>query len=248
MISVISRYSTDAHQALLKRNVAKTIGAEHEFIPLRGNGIAALYNRAAAGARGSPIVFLDDDCYFLKENWGAALEGKFRADGHLGVAGVAGTQYLFADKYSWTASGRPFTRGRILYHLQNDDFFAVVFSVDTSDAEVVACDGSFMAVRPDLFAKIKFDDNVFPGEYFYDIDFCLQARRFSKIIVTPDVVIKRRNQAVFGDSWRRDGEAFLRKNRGLLPASCAGSVPDAAHAVPSQIVDLKGRMSPTVLC
>ena len=252
MISVITCCLNPTHHSIQELNIAKTIGTEHEYIVVDGSQdpprYAAGYNGAAAGARGDILVFIDHDCYCMNVNWGAALEAKFAADPALGVAGVAGTQYLFADKYSWTAAGRPFVKGRIVYHLQNDDFFATVFSAEKGDAEVVACDGCFMAIQGDLFAKFGFDETTFIGAHFFDIDFCLQARSAARVIVTSDVTVKRRTQPVFGAHWREAGEVFLRKNKHLLPASCAPAAPDPAHIKPSAVIDLKDKATKTTIC
>ncbi len=252
MISVVTCYKSPMQQTLQERNIAKTVGMKHEYLALDGTApstnFAAAYNQAALHARGDLIVFLEHDCFFMNERWGGSLSAKFAADPKLGIAGVAGTQYLFADKCSWTAAGKPYVKGRIVYHLQNDDFFATVFSTEKADSPVVACDGCFMAVRKDLFSRCRFDDTTFSGQYFYDLDFCLQARGSATIIVTNGVTIKRRVQPLFDEEWRAAGEAFLRKNQALLPASCIDSVPDPARLTASSVVDLKGKISSSTIC
>ncbi|MBN2188195.1 MAG: hypothetical protein JW699_01980 [Chitinispirillaceae bacterium] len=252
MISVVSLCRHPESNAVQKGNIAKTVGAAYEYLVIDGSTgpyrVAAAYNWAVGRMKGDIAVFLHDDSYFMNMNWGPALEAKFAADPSLGVAGVAGTQYLFADKASWTAAGRPFVKGRIVYHLQNGDFFAAVFSNEKGDHEVVACDGCCMAVRAELFKKILFDEKMFPGAYFYDSDFCLQARGMARLIVTSDMTVKKRSQPVFDDEWKKAGELFLRKHAGALPASCAAAVPDPAKSAPSQMVNLKGKYSMETIC
>jgi hypothetical protein len=252
MISVVTCYKSRTSIALQERNIAKTIGADYEYLALDGSApatnFAAAYNDAAQRARGGLIVFIEHDCFIMNELWGASLSAKFAADPGLGIAGVAGTQYLYADKFSWTAAGKPYIKGRIVYHLENDDFFASVYSTEKNDCPVVACDGCFMAVRKELFTRLRFDEKIFTGRYFHDLDFCLQARPRSRVIVTGEVTVKRRLQPSFDEQWRAAGEAFLRKNRDVLPASCADSTPDPDHFVSSSVVDLKGRVSSTTIC
>jgi hypothetical protein len=252
MISVVTCYKSPSQQSLQESNVAKTIGIDHEYLAVDGRApdtnFAAACNGAVLRAKGDIVVFIEHDCYCMNERWGAALAAKFSADPALGIAGIAGTQYLFADKYSWTAAGKPYVKGRIVYHLENDDFFAAVFSADTTDSPVVACDGCFMAVRRELFDAIRFDEATYHGQHFYDLDFCLQARGKASIIVTNAVTIKRRLQPLFDEAWHAAGAAFLQKNRLLLPATCAASAPDPARCIPSSVVDLKGKISTSTIC
>ncbi len=252
MISIVTCCKSPTQQTLQEQNAAKTVGTEHEIIAIDGSSptvnVAAAYNRAALAAKGDLVVFIADDCYLMNELWGTALSAKFSAAPELGIAGVAGTQYFFADKSSWTAAGRPYVKGRIVYHPENDELFAVVFSADRQDTPVVACDGCFMAVRKSLFDKCLFDEETFPGRHFYDLDFCLRAARRALVIVTSDVTVSKRHQPVFDKEWREAGEEFLRKNREILPASCADSVPDPEHFVPSVVVDLKGKVSARIIC
>jgi hypothetical protein len=252
MISVISLCRHPESNAVQKGNVARTVGAAYEYLVIDGSRgpyrVAPAYNWAVSRMKGDIAVFLHDDCYFMNMNWGAALEAKFAADPSLGIAGVAGTQYLFADKSSWTAAGRPFVKGRIIYHLQNGDFFAAVFSNEKGDHEVVAVDGCCMAIRSQLFKGLRFDDRTFQGEYFYDIDFCLQLRGRARLIVTSDMTVKKRSSPAFDDEWKQAGELFLQKHAASLPASCASAVPDPAKFVSSQMVNLKGKYSMETIC
>lgn len=252
MISVISLCRHPESNAVQKGNVAKTAGTEYEYLVVDGSKgpprFAGAYNWAIAKAKGDIVVFIADDCYCMNMNWGPAIAGKFAHDPSLGIVGVAGTQYLFADKYSWTAAGRPFVKGRIVYHLQNGDFFAAVFSNEKGDFEVVACDGCFSAVRAEIFKNIRFDEKTFQGSYFYDLDFCLQVRPKARSIITSDVTVKRMAQLVYDDEWNEAGKAFLQKHSQNLPASCAQAVPDPGHIVSSYMVNLKGKASPETIC
>jgi GT2 family glycosyltransferase len=252
MISVITYCRHPMPKSIQERNVAKTAGTEYEYLVIDGSKgplcFAAAYNWALTRAKGDILVFIGDDCYFMNVNWGPALSAKFARDPSLGIVGVAGTQYLFADKYSWTAAGRPFVKGRIVYHLQNGDFFAAVFSNEKGDFEVVSCDGSMLAVRAELFKSFRFDEKTFQGPSFYDLDFCLQVRSKARLIVTSDVTVKRMAQLVYDDEWNEAGKAFLQKHQKDLPASCAPTAPDPEHIVSSHMVNLKGKASPETFC
>ncbi|MDO5576480.1 MAG: glycosyltransferase, partial [Fibrobacter sp.] len=199
------------------------------------------YNEGRAMAKGDILVFIPEDALFMKMNWGVALEQKFGADPVLGLVGVAGTQFLYQNKYSWTAAGRPFIKGRIVYHLENGDFFAVVFSPENGDFEVVACDGSFMALRGTLFDRISFDETNFDSNYFFDLDLSMQVSLIARQIITTDILVKRRVQNTFDKQWHHYGELFLKKHGHLLPVSCVNAVPDPENFVSSKFVNLKGK-------
>jgi hypothetical protein len=252
MISVITCSRAPMPQSVQERNIAKTVGVPHEYrIIDAGKGplnFAAAYNWATGQVAGDVIVFLADDCYFMSMNWGAVLEAKFRGDGAPGVVGVAGTQYLFRDKYSWTAAGRPFVKGRLVYHLQNSDFFAVAFSAEKGDHEVVVCDGNMLAVRADLARQIRFDEATFTGSHFWDLDFCMRARAKARVIVTSDVTVKRMAQPVYDAAWQEAGTAFLQKHSLSLPDWCA-EYPGAPLPGPAApMVNLRGKYSSDTIC
>jgi len=251
MISVITCSKNPIAQSIQERNVQKTIGTECEYLLLDAKnygGTAAAYNQAVTQAKGDILVFIHDDVYFIKMNWGQILENKYVNDPWLGVVGVAGSQYLYENKCSLTAAGRPFIKGRVIHHLQNGDFFAVVYSPENGDFEVVACDGVFLAVKRQLFESYAFDSSNFTGNHFYDIDFCMQARHTNRVIVSTDIVFKRRSQAAFGKEWSSFGELFLQKWANELPASTVDAVPDPEHFVSTQCVDLKGKAPIEIIC
>lgn len=251
MISVITCWKKPAAQTIQERNIAKTIGTDHQYIMIDGSegiGLAEAYNQGIAHAKGEIAVFIPEDVLFMKHGWGKVLESKFAGDPWLGVVGVAGTQYLFAEKCSWTAAGRPFIKGRVVHHLENGDFFAVVFSPENGDFPVVACDGVFMAVKAQVLEMARFDEDCFKENCFYDLDFCMQVNSNYRLIVTTDIVLKRRTMSTFDKVWNSYGQQYIAKHASNLPISCADAVPDPEHFVSSQVVNLKGKAPMETIC
>ncbi len=250
MISVITCCRHPIPQSIQERNVGKTIFAPYEYLPIDGTGcasVAAVYNYGISIARGDIIVFIPDDVYFMKPGWGIALERKF-SDPVVAGVGVAGTQYLFSSTPSLTAAGRPFIKGRIVYQLDNGDFFAVVYSNESGDFDVVACDEAFLAVRAGFFNRIYFDQELFDGRYFAEMDLCMQLRQFGRLIVTTEIVVKRRSAPQFDRTWREHGRRFLEKWAMQLPAGCTNAVPDPKNIIPSQCVNLHGKAPVETIC
>jgi GT2 family glycosyltransferase len=256
MISVIVCSAKEPSQAALHRqNAAKTIGPmpwEYLRIDNResATGICSAYNRGVAAAQGDILVFVHDDAFFMEPGWGGVLAAKFSADRSLGMVGVAGTQYLSRDKMAWTMAGRPYIQGRVVHDLAaTNEYFMSAFSTEPGDAEVVALDGLFFAVRRELFETIRFDEETFDGYHFYDLDICMQARRHCKIIVTWDILVKHCSAGNPGDAWREYGRKFLAKYKEELPACCAAAMPDFSKLrQPGLKFDLRGKASREIIC
>jgi GT2 family glycosyltransferase len=230
VISVIVCSKQPASWGFHQRNVQKTVGCEHEYIRIDNSGgrrgICAAYNDGVARAHGDSAVFVHEDAFFMEPGWGAALGNKFASDASIGLIGVAGTQYLFADDLRWHIAGRPFIRGRVVHEGKNGGLFVMtVMSWDKADAEVVAADGLFLAVRRDLFSRIRFDDRTFPGFHFYDLDICMQIRETHRCIVTWDILIKHYSAGKNDEGWHASALAFQEKYRDRLPASTASGIP-----------------------
>ncbi|HEX3019635.1 MAG TPA: glycosyltransferase [Chitinispirillaceae bacterium] len=251
MISVITCWSRPVADTIQEKNIAKTIGVDHQYIMVDGStgiGLAEAYNQGLAHVKGDIVVLIPEDVLFMKPNWGTVLEKKFASDPWLGAVGVAGTQYLFAEKYSWTAAGRPFIKGRVVHHLENGDFFAVVFSPENGDFPVVAIDGVFMAIKSSILKDIAFDDECFKGNCFYDLDFCMQINHSHRLIVTTEIVLKRRHVLSFDKVWNSYGQQFLAKHAANLPVSCTDTIPDPQNFISSQVVNLKGKAPIETIC
>jgi hypothetical protein len=246
MITVIISARNPVPESTLERNIRKTVGSPIELFMINNsegkNGLASVYNFGAARSRGEILVFMHDDAFFMTEGWGPVLESLFAQDPYLGVAGVAGTQYLFRDNCSWTAAGRPFIKGRIVHDLQNGDFFATLFSPDRESCEVVACNGVFFAVRRTLLTQFGFDEQTFDSFYFHEMDFCMQARKSWRVTVTADILVKHRSMGTYDKTWQRYGQLFLNKWAAELPASCTDTVPDPANSIPAAKASLKGKL------
>jgi hypothetical protein len=250
MISVITCCRHPTPQSIQEKNVGKTIGAPYEYLPIDGTdgtSLAAIYNFGISRARGEVIVFIPEDVYFMKPGWGRVLQQKF-SDPTIAGVGVAGTQYLSSTTPSLTAAGRPFIKGRVVYHLQNGDFFAVVYSHELGDFDVVACDGAFLAVRAKHLVHAWFDQETFDGEHFADLDLCMQLRKCGRLLVTTDLVVKKRSPMQFDRAWQEYSRRFIDKWSIELPASCTTAVPDPKHFVSSQCVNLHGKVPAETIC
>ncbi len=254
MISVIvcSRqpFAWDLHQ----RNVTKTIGVDYDYVRIDNTanvlGICGAYNLGVKQARGDIFVFVHEDVFFMEPGWGKVLESKFATNPRLGLIGVAGTQYLFADNPAWIRAGQPFIRGRVVHELDKGaSYILSIFSWDKSDAEVVAVDGLFFAIRSSLFPAIRFDDVTFDKFHFYDLDICMQVRNARgplggyQCIVTWDILLKHLSGGKADAQWVEAGKRFLAKYKNELPVSTVAAVPDPAAYREAMHFDLRGKVA-----
>lgn len=250
MISVIVCSRQDPSWDDHERNIAATVGTAYEYLRIdnrdNAHGICSAYNEGVMRAQGDILVFVHEDVFFMEHGWGTILEKKMQSDDSIGLIGVAGTQYLFADNRYWSAAGVPFTRGRIV-QIMGDKNLLSVFHWDKSDADVVAVDGLFFAVRKHLFEKVSFDSGTFDDFHFYDLDICMQIRKHARLIVTWDIMLKHLSIGVTEEPFLKAGRAFLEKWADELPASCVDATPESCDARGVKNYVLKDPLPPTIL-
>ncbi len=227
-----------------EKNIGRTIGLSYEYIRIHNQsgqyGICSAYNEGSTRAQGNILVFVHEDVFFMEPGWGRILADKFIRDDSLGLVGVAGTQYLTSEHPAWLAAGEPFLRGRVIHETDQGRLLNLsVFSWEKEDAEVVAVDGLFMAIRQSLFPKIGFDALTFDTFHFYDLDICLQVHRTHKLIVTWDILVKHLSKGNCDAAWLEAGKRFLAKYRYELPASCVNSAPGPGKKKFGHDYDLK---------
>jgi GT2 family glycosyltransferase len=246
MVSLIVCSRQAPSWTLHERNVRKTASGAVDYVRIDNSdnryGICAAYNAGVKKAKGDIVAFMHEDAFFMEGGWNAVLEKKF-ADPAVGLVGIAGTQYLFADPPGWVVAGRPFIRGKVVHETGGGaDFHLTVFSWDKEDRDVVAVDGLFFAIRKSLFDRIGFDEAMFDRFHFYDLDICMQVRRTHRLIVTPDILIKHQSGGSFDSIWFTYAQRFAAKYRADLPATCTTEIPDRTKRVPFESVDLKGKV------
>jgi glycosyltransferase involved in cell wall biosynthesis len=246
-VSVVVCSREPAENTRHQRNVAKTIGCEYEYIRIDNTtnkyGICEAYNFGAKQAKGSVILFVHEDVFFMEPGWGPKLLAKFQDDASVGLVGVAGTQYLSQSAF-WPGAGRPYIRGRVIHEIQADDkFYMTVFHRDMVDTPVVAIDGLFMAARASLFKHVQFDAYTFDKFHLYDMDISMQIGRSHTIMVTYDILLKHLSRGDYDHTWKEYAGAFAEKYEQSLPRSCVSGAPPLNNPDTFECCDLRGRVS-----
>jgi len=246
MISVIVCSRLNPADETHKKCVMNTIGVPFEYIRIDNRdktyNLCSAYNMGISQATGDIIVFVHEDVFFVNKDWGFVLIDKF-TDSSVGLVGVAGTQYLFKETPGWVAAGRPWIKGQVVHETHGKESRALtVFSWDDQDADVVAVDGLFFAIRASLFSQIHFDDVTFNGFHLYDLDICMQIQQTHRLIVTKDILVRHLSGGNFDTKWQTYASAFLKKYNNRLPVSCANSIPDLSKRIHFENVNLHNAM------
>jgi hypothetical protein len=225
VISIIVSPRQEPPGKIHKAQFADAIGVKYEYInaviPPGTDSIAGAFNSAIENALGDIFVFAAEDVYVITRDWGVLLEEKFSQDPALTVLGIAGSKTILETNPHWTAAGRPSVVGQIVFEDKSKDRRLInVFEKIRKDTEVTAVSGIFFAVRASAFKSITFDEQTFDGAFFFDTDFCMQARKIGKIMVTPNILIKYSHSGKIDEQWRRYANKFVHKYRHELPVQC----------------------------
>ncbi len=249
LISIVICSRDPQAASFVKRNLLCTARhPERLQLLLRDNrydpkGICTVYNEAVREASGGLVVFMHEDVYMMEEGWDEVLRGIFARRPGLAVLGVAGSSWLSASPPLWAKAGPPWTFGKVVHELdEGRDYFLEIFNEKDGEQEVAALDGLWMAARREVCQACAFDETNFPGFHFYDIDFCMQAAAFGRVMATTDIRVKHLSAGSFDANWKAAAEAFRRKWNGELPRMRGGKAlwppPGSEKA---KMLDLKGK-------
>ena len=202
----------------LSENVQETIGCKFELIAIdnRKNQycICSAYNAGIKKAKSSFLCFIHEDIRYLTKNWGELLLKKLQ-DKKIGVVGIAGTTLLSEDGI-WYSAQRPFVQGRVVHSFNGKEQLDKYGTLER-DCEVVVLDGLFLSCRKETAEKFRFNDVLFPGFHFYDIDFSLRVSQNFNNIVTYDILLKHFSGGNIGKEFQDSRKKFIELYKHLLP-------------------------------
>lgn len=194
----------------LSENIQETIGCKFELVAIdnRKNqyGICSAYNVGIIKAKAPFLCFIHEDVRFLTNDWGKFILKKLE-DKKIGVVGIAGTTILPEDGV-WHSMQRPFVKGRVI-HSFNDKEQLDKYGTISKDFEVVVLDGLFLSCRKEIAEKFRFNDVLFKGFHFYDIDFSLRVSQNYKNLVTYDILLKHFSGGNVGKEFQDNRKKFI---------------------------------------
>lgn len=228
MISLIicSRYPDKLDG--LKKNVAKTIGTEYEFVIIDNSdnryNIFSAYNEGVGRSKGDILCFMHEDLVFHSKKWGNRVITHLD-NNEIGLIGVAGGFYLpnipiitLWDSVCTSHMIQGITVKNKYYRLNS------LYTNNTEKKkalEVVAVDGFWFCIKKSMFENIRFDDNTFHDFHCYDLDICMQVLNQNlKIVVVFDILIEHKSSGNANESFYDEKKLWHKKWEHCLPKTC----------------------------
>lgn len=224
MISVIICSRNAVLDDKLSRNIAQTIGVDHEVIVIDNSrneyNICTAYNQGVKQSKYGILCFMHDDIAYHTQNWGNHVLAHFN-DTQINAIGIAGSPYCAYMPGPWWGND-------IIYkHLvQGNDGDRSSGELNTNGEhghkrQVIILDGVWFCTRKSIFNKINFDGATFKGFHFYDMDICMQIHQSGgKLWCINDVLISHFSMGNVNEAWLTQSMLFHEKWRNKLPATC----------------------------
>jgi len=224
MISILICSRTADIPPRLRDNISATIGVEYELVVIDNSqnrySIFSAYNRGVEQAKFPYFCFMHDDIVIHTSDWGKKVVSHFERRKEIGCLGILGGHYMPNTPAYWgdvpAISGVYISnRNGVRITRREDKYFTV-----NNEADVVACDGVWFCIPRKLFVDdgIKFDDELFSGFHYYDMDICFRILQKGYVnIVISDVLIEHIEgtqnsmnenfysaQKIFFEKWKHD--------------------------------------------
>ncbi len=225
-LTVVTCSVTDGKLARCRAALEGSLAPGFEFVAIRdARSLAEAYNRALAGARGEAVLFLHDDVEVLSPGLDARLS---RALARADVVGIAGTRKLAGPTLGWAGQA---PMAGWLVHTDATGIpwdFSLLALRGGLQRGMEALDGCFLAARTASARRIGFDAGTFDGFHFYDLDFCLRARRAGlEVAVDTDILVRHASRGTLGADWQGQAGRFVAK---YAPMPTEGARPNHFHA------------------
>lgn len=178
------------------------------------------YNIGLKSSNSDYVVFMHNDIEFLEEGWGRKIINYFDKTEY-GILGVAGTTDLLSGK--WWESQKDMV-GAVKHQRGPSKWITTYSPKHTVPTEVVAIDGVCFAVNKKRI-KVNFDDTLFNGFHFYDIDFCIaNFLEGVKIAVVHDIPILHYSVGETDNTWETNKFFLEQKYNGKFPLSVSPKI------------------------
>ncbi len=187
MISIIICSRTASISDELTQNIDQTIGIPYELVIIDNSdnfySIFSAYNEGVKRSKYEVLCFMHDDIIFKTKDWGMKVMNRFNSP-KLGAIGVAGSPYYAILPGAWWSGGY------ICQSIYGEQERAYQPKQDNA-LPVVVLDGLWFCVRKSLFSKIRFDDTIYNGFHYYDMDISLQIQQTGyKLLSVYDISIQ----------------------------------------------------------
>jgi hypothetical protein len=181
MITIIICSIDPERCSKLLENISETVGVEYEALVFDNRneqwGLCRVYNHCAEKAKYPYLCFMHEDVHIDTKNWGEKIVGTVEKIPDCGVVGFAGGIRAAKNISSWWAGGKisniydgfngknyPYRRLNYATHYYSNPYAEEI-------SNVLCVDGLFQFIKKSIWEEIRYDERLFAGFHFYDIDF-----------------------------------------------------------------------------
>jgi hypothetical protein len=181
MITIIICSIDPERCSKLLENISETVGVEYETLVFDNRneqwGLCRVYNHCAEKAKYPYLCFMHEDVYIDTKDWGKRIIGTIEKTPDCGVVGFAGGTQAAKNISSWWAGGKRrnvydgFNGKNYSYRRLNyaTHYYSNPYAEEISN--VLCIDGLFQFVKKTIWEEIRYDEHLFTGFHFYDVDF-----------------------------------------------------------------------------
>lgn len=191
----------------LKKNISDTIGSIYEMLVCHNlaeqKPITEVYNLLAAKAQYPYLCFIHEDIRFDTQNWANNLLKAFDDNPETGLIGIAGAKYKSKTPSGWSTGIIELDCCNIRHQDKDGQVLHIYMNPNKVHFEpVVNVDGVFIAVRREVWEKVRFNERDLRGFHLYDIDFSFRVSQRWKAAVLFNIDIMHFTQGGnYGDDW-----------------------------------------------
>ena len=207
-------------KTLLSESVEKLTGSvELHEIKSNTKSICAVYNdfidKNTDCQDDTAIVFVHDDVYINCKDLHSKIEEGFKTYDVLGVAGTLNAQ--IKEPCLWHIMGeKQYHRGAAAHPINKEPgslepYYITSFGPMPSRALLI--DGVFMAVKPSVLKKTRFDETNPARFHYYDLDFSLECNKNQFKIGVWDIPIIHMSPGLTNpdEEWKKGQDWFMNK-------------------------------------
>ncbi len=225
MISIIICHTNEKFLKGVSENISHTIGTPYEIVVIDNQSnrysLCQAYNEGARKSNYDILCFSHEDILFHTNNWGHLVSG-YLSQKDIGIIGLCGGKYVSSIPGGWWAVEADYNRQNTIQHDADTGEPKLVYQNPGNEviSDVVVLDGLWMCCRKEVWEKTGFDEKVFRGFHFYDIDFSLQIfLKGYRACVVYDISVEHLSNGSYDKAWLENAVLFGKKWKDALPAT-----------------------------
>lgn len=238
MLSIVICSKTGSISNKLHENISETIGCVYEIIVLEGGySIFNAYNLGILRSTYQYICFCHEDILFISNNWGIHLLSALNLP-NCGLVGLAGTRFK-SEIYSpwWLPRSSFSTLLETNYVIHPGEKQTNNYNQNSILQEVLIIDGVFIGACKKIFEEVKFDENLFSGFHFYDLDISLSTYFLGKKnYVIDNIHIIHDSKGKLNLEWVQNAELFHKKWNKNLPICIDNTIVGISNDIKADLI------------